>query len=247
MRIFYSFLFCTAFLQGMEPTNELAAATEDLAGEVHVQGYQKPVLKMVLQNRALQEKRSVSSSNASTNVGSIVASSSNAGTDTESATAQYAGDISLLLNKLGRVRQNFTEIEVLNTLKYYKENYPIHYPSFLGQLKTLPDEAAFHTPEQEKQKAEYALDFTLMAHENRGSLVEKHFDAATDLKQQNVELAQQHQIQTTKTKYANWRAYGVAVGGCIVTIITGLITYFAHPAGTSSSGSTTPPANNNTL
>jgi hypothetical protein len=222
MRIFLSFLFCSAALQGMEGLEGLPAAAPEPAVVDH--GYKRPILKQAILKQA-------ASSRQQPPAGAPVSPTAN------SIAQKYKDDAVVLLTNLDELDREFTDAETMNDLAYYEQQYSVNYKSFMARVKSLNGQP--NSDQLKLQKAQLALDFALLARQAHNDNADFHKEATQTLTVQQIALQGAHQDQITKTKYANWRAYGVAAAGFALTLITGLITYFEHPA----NGSTGAPNN----
>lgn len=224
MRIFLSFLFCTTVLQGMEPAglDDLPEAAPELGGLDH--GYVRPILKLAAKAIAT---RTQPSAGAQPSAADLI-------------TQKYQGDATTLLTNLDVLGREFTDEETIKDLAYYQKNYSTQYQSFIAKVKSIQGQ-----PDSDQKKLQIyqlAFDFVLLARQVHNDNADSGQDAAHQLITEHTALYSAHQDQITKTKYANWRAYGAAAAGFVLTIITGLITYFEHPANNPTNASTTPAA-----
>lgn len=230
MRIFLSFLFCSVALQGMEGLEGLPLMAPEPAAIDH--GYERPILKQAILKEAKQLRRQPPT------VSGIIS-------PIDSIDQKYKADALVLLTTLDVLDREFTDEETLRDIAYYQKNYSVNYQSFMAKVKSLSGQP--DSDQLKLQKTQLALDFALMARQAHNDNADFHKGTAEELTVQQIDLQGEHQEQITKTKYANWRAYGVAAAGFALTLTTGLITYFAHPANGTTGAPTTSPANSSLI
>lgn len=223
MRKFLSLLLCAGALHGMEELDSLPAVRE-LEPLDH--GYDRPVLKLAAKVMAMRNQQPIGPSTP----------------PIDSVIKKYQEDAHIVLTALEDVLgREFNDEETINDLAYYQKKYFVSYQSFINKIKRLQNQPK--SEQKTLQMYQLAFDFTLIAREAHNDNSDFHQSTATALTQQQIALQDAHQEQITKTKYANWRAYGAAAAGFVLTLTTGLITYFEHPANGSTSTATTSPAN----
>jgi hypothetical protein len=224
MRIFLSFLFCSAALQGMEGLEGLPAAAPEPAEVNH--GYDRPVLKQAILKQAKPLRRQLPAGAIAIPAIDLIAQ-------------KYKDDVLALLTNVPELDREFTDDEVMNSLAYFQKQYSINYQSFMAKVKSLngqPDSDQFKL-----QRYQLAFDFTLVARQAHNDNEDFHKEATHALTDQQIALQGAHNEQVAKTRIVTLRGYGAVAAGFLLTLITGLATYFGHPGNgsTCSSNNTT--------
>ncbi len=127
----------------------------------------------------------------------------------------------------------YPEDEIAKALKYYAQTYPTDYGLFMVRVRNLKAESNGDSSCDQNlsiiKLLELMYEFRYeKAHEHLADKEEISI-AHQELQGEHQDLQARNEVQQQQTKYANYRAIGVAVGGMIVTVVTGLTTYFAHP------------------
>jgi len=152
--------------------------------------------------------------------------------DPNSLFAEYMIDAKALISHISFFERSYPEREVSKTLKYYSETYPTSYDLFFTRVRNLKLQMNHAEDDEEK----IIIDFLQTMHEFRYENAHDHKEAKEELvvakeglEGEKSQLQQLNANQQEKTKYANWRAMSIAAGGMVVTIVTGLASWFARP------------------